>query len=119
MKVVSKTFKEIVLDSQQDVLLEIYSATCPHCIGFQPTFEQTANHFAKTNPNLIVAQVEAEKNDIQHFLKERIGMYPTILFFPAHDKDNYVYFEADREFANLVDFIDLHQTMSISHSDEL
>jgi len=40
--IVGKTFKELVIDNDKDVLLEFYAPWCGHCKALTPKYEEAA-----------------------------------------------------------------------------
>jgi len=61
--IVGTTFKELVLDSSADVLVEFYAPWCGHCKALAPIYEAVAAKLAN-NKNLVLAKVDLTANEI-------------------------------------------------------
>lgn len=62
--VVGKTFKDIVLDENKDVLIEFYAPWCGHCKKLAPIWDQVATDL-KNVPNLVIAKMDATANEVE------------------------------------------------------
>lgn len=80
--IVGKNFDEVVLDSDRDVLLEVYAPWCGHCKKLAPTWEELGEHFAKDS-NIVVAKMDGTENEVDGLVANG---YPTIKFYPAGSK---------------------------------
>ncbi|KAM3246028.1 protein disulfide isomerase-like 1-6 isoform X1 [Capsicum annuum] len=84
LTIVGKTFDELVLNSHENVLLEIYTPWCITCETISKQMEKLAKHF-KGLDNLIFARIDASLNEHP---KLQVDDYPTLLFYLADDKTN-------------------------------
>ncbi|CAN4088984.1 unnamed protein product [Withania somnifera] len=84
LTVVGKTFDELILNSAENVLLEIYTPWCITCETTSKQMEKLAKHF-KGLDNLIFARIDASVNEHP---KLQVDDYPTLLFYFADDKTN-------------------------------
>eukprot|EP00163_Fabomonas_tropica_P013916 TRINITY_DN2553_c0_g2_i1.p1 TRINITY_DN2553_c0_g2~~TRINITY_DN2553_c0_g2_i1.p1 ORF type:complete len:636 (+),score=282.36 TRINITY_DN2553_c0_g2_i1:57-1964(+) len=82
LKVVAKTFKEMVVDSEKDVLAEFYAPWCGHCKKLAPIFEELAQKFKNVDTVDIVA-VDMTANESPELEALGVRGYPTLKFFPA------------------------------------
>lgn len=84
LTVVGKTFDELILNSPENILLEIYAPWCITCETTSKQMEKLAKHF-KGLDNLIFARIDASLNEHP---KLQVDDYPTLLFYLADDKTN-------------------------------
>ncbi|KAK4361895.1 hypothetical protein RND71_017136 [Anisodus tanguticus] len=82
LSVVGKTFDELILNSPENILLEIYTPWCITCETTSKQMEKLAKHF-KGLDNLIFARIDASLNEHP---KLQVDDYPTLLFYSADDK---------------------------------
>ncbi len=101
-KLVGKSFKEMVLDSDKNVLVEFYAPWCQHCQELEPIYTKLAEHFAR-NENLLIAKIDATANDVEG---QVISGFPSIKFYPVGKKEFPVDYVGSREFDDLVNFVD-------------
>lgn len=89
---------------------------CGHCKAMEPEYKKLAKKMKKTNPNLIVARMDATANDI-HPIFGQIKGYPTLFFLPIAHKQQPVQYEGGEfTFKSLKAFAD--QQASIILTDE-
>eukprot|EP00455_Lapot_gusevi_P011784 TRINITY_DN154_c0_g1_i2.p2 TRINITY_DN154_c0_g1~~TRINITY_DN154_c0_g1_i2.p2 ORF type:complete len:470 (+),score=215.22 TRINITY_DN154_c0_g1_i2:71-1480(+) len=105
--IVGKNFKELVLDSSQNVLVEFYAPWCGHCKSLKPIYEKLGAQF-KDDSSVIIGAVDATANDVP----VEIEGFPTILFYPAGDKSNPIPYEGDRSLDAMAKFVQEHSASS-------
>jgi protein disulfide-isomerase A1 len=104
--IVGTQFKERVIDTEQDVLLEFYAPWCGHCKALAPKYEELAESFADVK-SIMIAKIDAEANEVDHPGVDVKG-FPTILFFPANDKQNPIAYDGERDVEGFTKFLKQH-----------
>jgi len=115
--IVGKTFEEIVLESDKDVMMEFYAPWCGHCKSLAPIYDQVGEFYKGSN--VIIAKMDATLNDAKGV---EIQGFPTIKFYKAGQKSAPLDFDGDRTLEGFKAYISKHasapSTKSSSH-DEL
>eukprot|EP01016_Furgasonia_blochmanni_P041322 TRINITY_DN5350_c0_g1_i5.p1 TRINITY_DN5350_c0_g1~~TRINITY_DN5350_c0_g1_i5.p1 ORF type:complete len:548 (+),score=143.31 TRINITY_DN5350_c0_g1_i5:116-1759(+) len=111
----TENFAKVAYDQMKDVLVEFYAPWCPHCQHLAPIYESLARRVAH-NKNLIIAKVDAEENRIEGVY---IQGYPTIMFWPANNKDYPQEYDGYREEEEFIKFLQEHSTTGFSAGDEV
>eukprot|EP01117_Protostelium_nocturnum_P000742 TRINITY_DN1090_c0_g1_i1.p1 TRINITY_DN1090_c0_g1~~TRINITY_DN1090_c0_g1_i1.p1 ORF type:complete len:485 (-),score=188.99 TRINITY_DN1090_c0_g1_i1:480-1934(-) len=101
--VVGKTFNEIVLDDEKDVLIELYAPWCGHCKKLTPIYEELATKL-KDVKNVVIAKMDATANDIPSPHYPAKG-YPTIFLAPAGNKSKPIAFKGERTVEGFESFL--------------
>jgi protein disulfide-isomerase A1 len=99
--VVAKNYQELVIDSEQDVLLEFYAPWCGHCKSLAPKYEELAALYKPHLDKVIIAKVDATQNDVP----DEIQGFPTIKLFKAGSKDAPIDYSGSRSIEDLAKFI--------------
>jgi protein disulfide-isomerase A1 len=86
-KLVGKQFKEVVMDSTKDVLVEYFAPWCGHCKSLAPIYEELATKL-KNNANIVIAAMDATANEAEGV---NVEGFPTIKFYPANNKEGVDY----------------------------
>ena len=110
---VAKNFKEIILDSDKDALIEFYAPWCGHCKSLAPKYEELATKLNKED--VIIAKMDATANDVPPLFEVR--GFPTLFWLPKGDKKNPVPYNAGREVDDFVKFIAKHSTDGLKGYD--
>ncbi|CAI4225233.1 unnamed protein product [Auanema sp. JU1783] len=98
---VGKNFKELILDSDKDVLIEFYAPWCGHCKTLAPKYEELAAKLS--SEDVIIAKMDATANDVPPLFEVR--GFPTLFWLPKNDKSNPVPYNGGREVKDFVNFI--------------
>jgi len=123
--IVGKTFDDLVINNDKDVLVEFYAPWCGHCKQLAPKYEELGKMFS-SDANVVIAQVDATENDTP----AKIKGFPTIFFYPSGDKANPMEYSGERTAEAMADFVREHgkavnkagnesATKSTGHDDEL
>eukprot|EP00656_Telonema_subtile_P040079 TRINITY_DN45148_c0_g1_i4.p1 TRINITY_DN45148_c0_g1~~TRINITY_DN45148_c0_g1_i4.p1 ORF type:complete len:186 (-),score=63.63 TRINITY_DN45148_c0_g1_i4:63-620(-) len=106
VKIVQKSFRKEVLESDNDVLVEFYAPWCGHCKELKPKYDSLAKSL-KDVPTLTVGKVDAEANELPDV---KIEGFPTIKLWPSGHKDAPVNFQGERTEEALLAFLKEHVT---------
>lgn len=116
--VVGKTFDEIVMDTQKDVLIEFYAPWCGHCKKLEPDYVALGKKY-KGEKNLVIAKMDATANDVPNENYKTEG-FPTIYLAPSNSKQSPIKFEGgDRTLEGFSNFLEKHATKLSQKRDEL
>ena len=80
--------------NDNDVFVKFYASWCPHCAAMKSKWEELAHKFKKLNIGVVIAELDAPKNDIPGI---NIMSYPTFYLFRAGDKVNVLDFDGSVE----------------------
>eukprot|EP01054_Gregarina_sp_Poly1_P005037 Gregarina_sp_Poly_1__5036@NODE_266_length_10382_cov_507_901212_g232_i0_p2_GENE_NODE_266_length_10382_cov_507_901212_g232_i0NODE_266_length_10382_cov_507_901212_g232_i0_p2_ORF_typecomplete_len480_score90_01Thioredoxin/PF00085_20/2_1e32Thioredoxin/PF00085_20/3_7e03Thioredoxin/PF00085_20/0_78Thioredoxin/PF00085_20/1_7e25Thioredoxin_6/PF13848_6/27Thioredoxin_6/PF13848_6/1_1e10Thioredoxin_6/PF13848_6/6_6e19Thioredoxin_6/PF13848_6/0_084Calsequestrin/PF01216_17/2_8e17Calsequestrin/PF01216_17/5_1Thiored len=99
--VVGKTFKDMVLQQDKDVFLEVYAPWCGHCKKLTPIWEEFAAK-TKESKNFIVAKMDGTANEapVDGF---EIRGFPTLFFVKANTTEPIPY-SGDRTLEAFIQF---------------
>jgi len=116
-KIVSKSWKDIVQDDSKDVLVKYYATWCGHCKALAPIYEKVAELVMSEKENaakLVIAEYNMPENEIE----ENIGVqaFPTLIFYPAKEKDHPVFYDGDRSAGSIIEFIKKHASSEVKIS---
>ena len=112
--IVGSNFQERVMKGAQDVLLEFYAPWCGHCKALAPKFQQVGVKLQGMSDKVLVGQIDATENDIDHD-KVNIEGFPTIMFFKAGAKEEPVDFTGPREVGDILDFVKKHASFDLDN----
>ena len=111
--VVGDTFKEMVVDSDAYVLVEVYAPWCGHCKKLDPIYTELATKLAKHDDVLIV-KMDGTQNEYPGF---NVRGYPTLgLYKPGSDKP--VMYQKERSLEMMMTFLEEHMGRSLGEEVE-
>ena len=102
--IVGKNFKEVIMESEKEVLLKVYAPWCGHCKTIAPEFEAAAAALA-SNPNIVLGDFDGTLNEVDEITIEG---YPTILWYGKNKSDEPVKFAGGRDKTGIIDWIKDH-----------
>lgn len=116
--IVANSMEKEVVKAKKDVLIEFYAPWCGHCKQLDPIYKKLAKHLAKSNPDVMVAKMDAAANDVHPMFK--VEGFPTIYFLKANEKDNPIPFSGgDRSLEKLKEFVQQESSIGDIGKDEL
>ncbi|KAL9055666.1 MAG: hypothetical protein Q9162_003392 [Coniocarpon cinnabarinum] len=110
--IVAHNWKDVVMDSKKDVLVEFYAPWCGHCKALAPKYDELGSLFANTGAT--IAKVDATANDVP----EEIGGFPTIKLYPADAKDKPIDYSGARTVEDLAKFVKENGSLSVDYNIE-
>ncbi|MQL72858.1 hypothetical protein Taro_005192 [Colocasia esculenta] len=100
-KIVGRTFTTAVLESSENVFLEVSSPWCIDCEETSKQVEKLAKHF-KGTPNLVFGRIDASLNEHPNL---QVDNFPTLLFYPSGNKSNPIKVSKKSSLKELIDFV--------------
>jgi protein disulfide-isomerase A1 len=102
--VVGRSFREMVVDNDRDVLVQIYAPWCGHSKRLAPKYEILGSEYAASNftDKVTLAKIDGTVNDVPDGIPKG---YPMLMLYPAGSKDAPVMYDGDRSLEDLVKFI--------------
>jgi len=97
-----RNFADVVLNNPKGVFVKFYAPWCGHCKNLAPTWEKLGDVF-QNEPNVEIVKINADQHRIST-APYGIQGFPTLIWFPADDKENYERFEYGHDLLSLVAF---------------
>ncbi len=101
--VVGNTYKDIVLNPENDVFIAFTATWCGHCKNLAPIWEQLAVAL-KNVKGVVIAKMDATENDLPQDSPFQIQGFPTIKLFKAKTNE-IVSYEGDRKLESFLSFL--------------
>ncbi|VDM95864.1 unnamed protein product [Thelazia callipaeda] len=108
--VVAKTFKEMVLDVEKDVLIEFYAPWCGHCKALAPKYDELGQKLADES-DVIIAKMDATANDVPP--QFQVQGFPTIYWVPKNKKNQPEPYSGGREVNDFIKYIAKRSTVEL------
>lgn len=99
--VVGKNFKQVVLDSEKEVLAKFYAPWCGHCKTLAPHYEEAAKRLAN-NPNILLIKVDSTENEISGL---DIQGFPTLKFYKKDKSVDPIEYNGARDADGIVNWL--------------
>ena len=106
----SETFKSTIAENEF-VLVEFFAPWCGHCKALKPEYAAAADILKDSNPNVIVAKIDATANE-KIAQKYEVQGYPTFKFFKNGTASD---FHGGRDVQSIVNYVktNLRPTLTI------
>lgn len=98
-----KSFEDIVINNDKDVLLEFYAPWCGHCKSLAPIYDELAEKFEGVD-SVVIAKMDATANEIDH-PKVNVRGFPTIYFFPGNSKHSPLTYNGSRDLEGFMKYL--------------
>jgi protein disulfide-isomerase-like protein len=98
---VGSTFREEVMDSDKDVLVEFMADWCGHCKTLAPKYKRLAEKF-KANPNVVIAIMDGTKNEVPNLT---LTGFPSIYLYAKGKKDKPIFYNGNPSESSLKTFV--------------
>uniref|UniRef100_A0A0R3RV38 Protein disulfide-isomerase n=1 Tax=Elaeophora elaphi TaxID=1147741 RepID=A0A0R3RV38_9BILA len=105
--VVAKTFQEMVIDAEKDVLIEFYAPWCGHCNALAPKYDELGQKLSGES-GVIIAKMDATANDVPPPFQ--VQGFPTLYWVPKNRKDKPEPYSGGREVDDFIKYIAKHAT---------
>jgi len=112
-----KSFNDLVLNNDNDVLVEFYAPWCGHCKKLAPTYDELGKKIKTLSNKIVIAKMDATANEID-VAGVAVKGFPSLYFFKGNDKQNPVKYEKGRELDDFVQYLKENGHNSFDH-DEL
>ena len=112
--IVGNSFKSEVIDNDKFVLVEAYAPWCGHCKKLEPIYTELATKLGK-HDNIMIAKMDATKNE---FPGLSVRGYPTLALYKPSNKKSPVYYNKERSFNALLEFLEEHTGTKLLAEDE-
>jgi len=112
-----KSFKDIVLDSEQDVLISFTAPWCGHCKSLHPTFIALGKAVKEHKDKITIANMDATANEVS-VPGMAVKGFPTIYYFSAKDKTNPVAYDGKRELDDFLKFLSNKTGLALGEGDD-
>lgn len=112
--IVGDSFQTEVIDNDKFVLVEAYAPWCGHCKKLEPIYKDLATKLSK-HSNLVLAKMDATKNEYPGF---NVRGYPTVALYKPGNKKSPVYYNKERSFQLILEFLEEHMKVKLLEEDE-
>jgi len=113
--IVGKTFDEMVLKSNNFVLLSVYAPWCQHSKDLAPVYVELAYKLREVE-DLTIAEIDGTANEHPAL---KIEGFPSLLFFRRDDKSHPVEYKGGRNIKELISFLEEELGRDFSESEEI
>jgi len=99
--VVGKSFEDVVIKSEDEILMKFYAPWCGHCKALAPVWEEVAEELKEVK-GLKIANFDSTANEAAGV---EVQGYPTLKFYKNGSKDAPMAFEGGRTKEEIIDWL--------------
>lgn len=102
--IVGSTWKDEVMNSDQEVLVKFYAPWCGHCKTLAPHYDEAAKRLAN-NPNIKLVKVDSTENEVAGI---DVQGFPTLKFFGKDKSAEPIEYNGGRDADGIIQWLKEH-----------
>ena len=102
--VVGKSWEDVVVNSEKEVLVKFYAPWCGHCKTLAPHYDEAAKRLAN-NPNILLVKVDSTENEVAGV---DIQGFPTLKFWGKDKSAEPIEFNGGRDADGIIQWLKEH-----------
>lgn len=102
--VVGHSWKDVVLNSDKEVLVKFYAPWCGHCKTLAPHYDEAAKRLAN-NPNILLVKVDSTENEVAGV---DIQGFPTLKFWGRDKNAEPIDYNGGRDTEGIIQWLKEH-----------
>lgn len=111
-----KSFNDLVINNDKDVLVEFYAPWCGHCKKLAPIWDELGAKVKEQSSNIVIAKIDSTANEID-VPGVAVKGFPTIYFFKGNDKANPVAYNDGRDLESFLKFLNANTHHAFEHEE--
>lgn len=113
-RAVGKTFKSLVVENEDDVLVMFTAGWCSQCLIVEPMFKNLSESLSK-NGRLKFVEIDGIRNDVEGY---KIQAFPMLKLFPGKNKTQVSTYDGEYREADIAKFIKLKASHPVDIPEE-
>eukprot|EP00826_Nyctotherus_ovalis_P056790 TRINITY_DN7736_c0_g1_i2.p1 TRINITY_DN7736_c0_g1~~TRINITY_DN7736_c0_g1_i2.p1 ORF type:complete len:528 (-),score=190.91 TRINITY_DN7736_c0_g1_i2:55-1638(-) len=113
-RAVGRTFKKLVVENEDDVLVKFTAGWCSQCLIVDPIFKNLSESLSK-NAKLKFVEIDGIKNDVEGY---KIQAFPMLKMFPGKNKTQVSTYDGEYREADITKFIKLKASHPVDIPEE-
>lgn len=101
---VGKSFKDMVINTDKEVLVKFYAPWCGHCKTLAPHYDEAAKRLAN-NPNIVIAKLDSTDNEVAGV---DIQGFPTLKFWGKDKSQAPIDYNGERTAEGIIQWLKDH-----------
>lgn len=112
--ITGNTFRDLVIDSDKHVLLEVYAPWCGHCKQLAPIYDELAKKLQGIN-DIVIAKMDGTANE---YAGLNVQGFPTLKFYKKGKKSSPMDFSGDRTVDGFIKFLEKETGIKVGKDKE-
>lgn len=101
---VGKNFKQLVMESDKEVLVKFYAPWCGHCKTLAPHYDEAAKRLL-VNPNILLVKVDSTLNEVAGL---EIQGFPTLKYYGKDKSQDPIDYNGPRNADGIINWLKEH-----------